>query len=77
MADFDTQDLTDPQFVLVMEAFPFPAILKVGGMKAVATSLAKKGWGSVEDGASGERIFRLSEAGSNAVAEFKHLVGSA
>jgi hypothetical protein len=66
MAHLDTYDLTDAQFTLVASAYRFPFILRTGGQKVTAAALQKKGWGSVEDGAGGERIFRLSQAGCDA-----------
>lgn len=63
----DSYDLTDRQFSLCMLAQRFPVILATGGMKTTAASLARKGWGNVEDGASGERIFRMNQAGCDAM----------
>lgn len=45
----------------------YPMILRTAAMKATAVRLERKGWGTVEDGASGERIFRLSQAGHEAL----------
>jgi len=60
------EDLTDKQFLLSEKAQRFPVILRTRGEANTAASLARKGWGEVEDGASGERIFRMSQAGCDA-----------
>ncbi len=63
----DTYDLTDRQLTLCIAAQFNPVILGDGGSKRTARALEKKGWGTVEDGASGEVIFRLNQAGADAV----------
>ncbi len=68
MADLDSEDLTDFQWGMCAEARRFPVILKTRGNAVTAASLASKGWGMVEDGASGERIFRMNQAGCDAMA---------
>lgn len=60
-------DLTDKQFDLATKARAYPRILATGGEKRTAASLEKNGWGTVEDGASGERIFRLNQDGEDAL----------
>lgn len=60
-------DLTDKQFDLAAKARSHPFILTTGGEKRTAASLEKNGWGTVEDGASGERIFRLNQDGEDAL----------
>lgn len=64
--DLDVEDLTNKQFLLSEKAQRFPVILRTHGEANTAASLARKGWGEVEDGASGERIFRMSQAGCDA-----------
>lgn len=66
MSDLDTYDLTDLQAALVIRAYPYPTILQSRVEKACATYLERKGWGGVENGASGERIFRLNQDGETA-----------
>ena len=63
----DSFELTDAQFLLCSEAQRFPVILRNAGQKITAAALSRKGWGTVEDGASGERIFRLNQAGCDAM----------
>lgn len=60
-------NLTDKQFSLATKARAYPQILATGGEKRTAASLEKNGWGTVEDGASGERIFRLNQDGEDAL----------
>lgn len=59
----DALTLTDKQFDMVVKAINFPVILKTRGQSITAASLARHGWGQVEPGASGEKIFRLSPDG--------------
>ena len=60
-------DLTDKQMGIALVARAYPVILKTGGEVRTATSLERRGWGTVEDGASGERIFRLNQDGEDAL----------
>lgn len=64
----DSDTLTDLQWDMGASARRFPVILKTKGQAITAASLARNGWGTVEDGASGERIFRISQAGADAFA---------
>lgn len=66
-APLDIGELTDWQFGLTRRAYAYPTILHGPTDKNVAHRLAEKGWGAVENGASGEVIFRLNQAGSDAV----------
>lgn len=68
--ELDCDTLTDKQFWLAgfCAAKGHPHIIDNAGEARVASTLAKLGWGSVEDGASGQRIFRLSQAGEDAFA---------
>lgn len=66
--DLDTMDLTDKQWMLGADARRYPVILETRGRAITAASMARKGWGAVEDGASGQRIFRLSQEGCDAFA---------
>lgn len=68
MSALDLRDLTDREYVIGFEAYVRPVILRNPQMKRAASGLAKKGFGAVEDGASGERIFRLNQAGEDAFA---------
>ena len=61
----DLINLTDKQFALAVRAFSHPVILICRGECITAASLARHGYGTVEDGASGERIFRLNQAGED------------
>jgi hypothetical protein len=65
--DLDTLDLTDKQFDMALAACPHPIIIKTPGAGRTAAALARKGWGEVEPGASGERIFRISQAGCDSI----------
>lgn len=67
MTPLDIGDLTDWQFSLACRAFACPTILRNQTDKYVGQCLTKKGWGAVEPGASGEMIFRLNQAGCDAV----------
>lgn len=64
----DTESLTDRQFWLAgwCAVKGYPRILKDRSETRVAMNLERLGWGAVEEGASGERIFRLSQAGEDA-----------
>ncbi len=64
----DSERLTDHQWDMCAKARKFPVILTTRGMAITAASLARNGWGDVEDGASGERIFRMNQAGCDAMA---------
>lgn len=65
--DLELESLTDAQFAVAVAAFPYPRILSEKGAKIAARALAKKGWGEVESGGSGEVIFRLNQAASDVV----------
>lgn len=67
MIELDMCNLTDLQFVMVNDALPFPVRLCTPARKITARSLVKKGWGTVEDGAAGELIFRLNQEGEDEV----------
>ena len=62
----DILKLPDNQVAMIHMAYAHPVILKGQGMARTANSLARHGYGSVEGGASGEKIFRLNQAGENA-----------
>ena len=62
----DILDLTDRQVAMIHNAYSHPVILHGQGMARTANSLARHGYGSVEGGGSGEKIFRLNQAGENA-----------
>lgn len=64
----DSETLTDRQFWLagLCAVSGHPHILKDGGERRVARNLERLGWGAVEDGASGECIFRLNQDGEDA-----------
>lgn len=66
--DLDSESLTDRQFWLagLCAAQGHPRILNGVGEKRVANNLQRLGWGSVEDGSSGEVLFRLNQAGEDA-----------
>jgi len=68
MTTLDSETLTDHQWAMCAEARRFPVILTTRGKAITAASLARKGWGDVEDGASGERIFRMNQAGCDEMA---------
>lgn len=59
--------LTESQRALAEEAFRFPVIVS-GPRLNTARKLEAKLYGAVEAGASGEVIFRLSQAGADALA---------
>ena len=61
--------LTALENALARESGPFPKILTNAVQKRTAANLERKGWGAVEDGANGERIFRLNQAGENALVQ--------
>lgn len=61
-----SDDLTEKQFMLCLKARRFPFILETRGEAITAASLQRRGFGTVEDGASGQRIFRLSQDGCDA-----------
>jgi hypothetical protein len=65
MDNLDTADLTDMQFLLVGASASHPTILTSRQMRT-AYALERKGWGTVEKGGDGEKIFRLNQAGSSA-----------
>ena len=64
----DRETLTDPQWLLAHEASYYPVILKDRSMSVTARSLEKQGWGAIEPGGDGERIFRMNQAGCTAFA---------
>lgn len=68
--ELDTENLTDKQFWLGgwCAVKGRPRILIGYAEARVAANLERLGWGTVEDGASGERIFRLNQAGEDAFA---------
>jgi hypothetical protein len=66
MDNLDTLDLTDMQFLLVGASASHPTILTSKLMRT-AYALERKGWGTVEAGGSGEKIFRLNQAGADAL----------
>lgn len=79
--ELDTESLTDKQFWLagLVAVRAHPLILKDASEKRIAANLEKLGWGDVENGASGERIFRLNQAGEDAfawVTQFRSKVGA-
>lgn len=59
-------NLTPKQRALATQAERFPVIL-TNRNKITAIHLRNKGLGTVEDGASGEVIFRLNQAGCDVV----------
>ena len=73
----DPYTLTDKQFALAVKAYSFPVILETRGQSITAASLARNGWGVVEPGASGEKIFRLSAEGDAALKLDQELCGVA
>ena len=73
----DPYNLTDKQFDIAARAFFFPVILRTRGQSITAASLARNGWGVVEPGASGEKIFRLSAEGDAALKLDQELCGVA
>lgn len=68
LAELDAESLTDRQFWLAgwCAVKGYPRVLAGTGEKRVAANLARLGWGTVENGGSGERIFRLNQAGEDA-----------
>ena len=75
--ELDTESLTDKQFWLAgwCAVKGHPRILVGSAEDRVAANLEKLGWGTVEDGASVERIFRLSQDGEDAFAWLGELRG--
>lgn len=73
----DPYTLTDKQFALAVKAYSFPAILETRGQAITAASLVRNGWGEVEPGASGEKIFRLGAEGHAALKLDQELCGEA
>ena len=75
--ELDTESLTDKQFWLAgwCAVKGHPRILVGSAEARVAANLEKLGWGTVEDGASVERIFRLSQDGEDAFAWLGELRG--
>jgi hypothetical protein len=65
MDNLDTLDLTDMQFLLVGASASHPTILTSRQMRT-AYSLERNGWGTVEAGGGGEKIFRLNQAEASA-----------
>lgn len=63
----NSENLTDRQFALACEARRFPVIVSHGKLNTARTLEARL-WGTVEDGANGERIFRLNQDGCDALA---------
>ncbi len=60
--------LTDWQWALAERSTAFLVILHNTIDKRTARALETKGWGTVEPGAFGETIFRLNQAGCDAMA---------
>lgn len=67
--------MTPKQRALATQAYRFPVILD-RTTSLIARHLENKGLGIIEDGASGEVIFRLSQAGCDVVATFHSLANS-
>lgn len=59
--------LTPKQRALATQAYRFPVILD-RTTSLIARHLENKGLGTIEDGASGDVIFRLNQAGCDVVA---------
>jgi hypothetical protein len=66
MDNLDTLDLTDIQLRLVIGSVRYPAII-TGRQMRTAYALERRGWGTVEAGGSGEKIFRLNQSGADAL----------
>jgi len=66
----DDATLTNKQWALAFNATLCPVILDSRGQSLIARALVKRGWGDIEPGGSGERIFRLNQAGCDALAWF-------
>lgn len=66
MTELTPVKLSDLQFQLAYEARRHPVV--VSGVRLnTARRLEAQGWGSVEDGASSEMIFRLNQDGEDAL----------
>lgn len=61
--------MTPKQRALAIKAYRFPVILD-RTTSLIARHLEHKGLGTIEDGASGQAIFRLNQAGCDLVATF-------
>lgn len=68
-------NLTPKQRALAIAAYRFPVIL-TNANKFTAIHLRNKGLGTVEDGASGQVLFRLNQAGCDLVATFHSLANN-
>lgn len=64
-------NLTPKQRALAIAAYRFPVIL-TNRNKFTAIHLRNKGLGTVEDGASGDVLFRLNQAGCDLVSNSFH-----
>ena len=71
MIKWDVECLTDKQFYIAMRAMAYPYILPDRGSRITGASLERHGYGNVEDGAGGGRIFRLNEDGLFAMNEHR------
>ena len=60
------KDMTNKQIAMIHNAYAYPVILAGQAQPKTAWSLVRHGYGDVENGASGEKIFRLNQAGENA-----------
>lgn len=66
MNRLSVSQLTALQVGVAYEAYGFPAIVK-GVRINIARRLEEKGWGTVEEGMNGDRLFRLNQDGENAI----------
>lgn len=67
----DDSTLTNKQWALAFSATLYPVILGSRSRSIIARALEKKGWGEIENGGSGEKIFRLNQAGCAALEWFE------
>ena len=74
MDNLDTLDLTDMQLRLVIGSVRYPSIIS-GSQMRTAYALERNGWGTVEAGGGGEKIFRLNQAGADALYLDSELIG--
>lgn len=68
----DVGKLTVKQLALAMDARRFPVIIQ-GPRRTAALFLKHKGWGDIENGAGEDLLFRLNQAGSDALAQFNEV----
>lgn len=66
----DDDTLTAKQWSLAFSATLYPVILGSRSQSIIARALEKKGWGEIENGGSGEKIFRINQAGCDAFTWF-------